>query len=81
MHGQLTQYLEKHKVLYEFQSGFRSKYSTDTCLIHLTDFIRRELSQGRFVGMVLIDLAKAFDTVDFDILLVKLGEMGIGSID
>jgi hypothetical protein len=81
VHGQLVQYLGKHKVLYEFQSGFRSKYSTDTCLIHLTDFIRRELSRGRFVGMVLIDLAKAFDTVDFDVLLVKLGEMGIGSID
>ena len=30
VHGQLVQYLEKHKVLYEFQSGFRSKYSTDT---------------------------------------------------
>ena len=58
-----------------------SRYSTDTCLIHLTDYIRKEMSRGNFVGMVLIDLAKAFDTVDFDILLSKLGEMGIGSID
>ena len=39
------------------------------------------MSKGNFVGMVLIDLAKAFDTVDFEILLSKLQEMGIGSVD
>ena len=33
------------------------------------------------VGMVLIDLRKAFDTVDFDVLLSKLKIMGVGSLD
>ena len=36
---QLTDYIEKHDYLYELLSGFRSSYSTDSCLIHLSDHI------------------------------------------
>ena len=81
VHGQLIQYLEKKGLLFEYQSGFRSGYSTDTCLINLTDHIRTEISKGNMVGMVMIDLRKAFDTVDFDVLLSKLKIMGVGSLD
>ena len=49
-------------MLYEFQSGFRSKFSTDTCLIHLLDQIRDTNSKGLFRGMIMLDLQKAFDT-------------------
>ena len=80
-HGQLVQYLEKHKLLSESQSGFRSGYSTDTCILGLTEYIRGEVSHGRLVGMVLLDLQKAFDCVDHDILLSKLKGMGVKSID
>ena len=44
--SQLNEYLVNNKLLYEFQSGFRSNYSSDTCLIHLCDFIRQECDQG-----------------------------------
>ena len=49
-----------------------SRYSTDTCLIHLSDFVKFQMDEGHFVGMVLLDLQKAFDTVDHTILLMKL---------
>ena len=64
--------LDQKKLLYQFQSGFMSRYSTDTCLIHLSDFVKFQMDKGHFVGMVLLDLQKAFDTVDHTILLMKL---------
>ena len=77
VYKQIVGYLDSNNLLYENQSGFRKAYSTDTCLINLTDQIKVNMSRGLYVGMVLIDLQKAFDTVDHDILCKKLKSMGI----
>ena len=78
---QLESYLRENDILYGFQSGFRGSFSTDTCLTHLTDHIHNQTSCCNFTGMVLIDLQKAFDTVDHVILLKKLEAMGVSSVD
>jgi hypothetical protein len=48
-----------------------SVFSTDTCLIHLTDCIKFEIDKGSIVCMILLDVQKAFDTVDLTILHMK----------
>ena len=80
VHKQLGEYLAKRDLLYENQSGFRGSYSTDTCLVGLTDYIKGEMGKGNLVGLVLMDLQKAFDTVDHQILLGKLDSMGVSSV-
>ena len=78
---QLTDFLEKNSLLHVSQSGFRGGYSTDTCTIDLTDFVKGEISRGKLVGMTLIDVQKAFDTVNHEILLEKMNAMGVSSVE
>ena len=51
----------------------------DSCLIHLIDHIKTEIARGLYTGMVLLDLQKAFNTVDHSILCDKLRVIGIQS--
>lgn len=53
--NKLKDFLEKNGLLFENQSGFRSKYSTDSCTIGLTDYVKGEISKGNVVGMVMIE--------------------------
>ena len=76
---QLQGYLRNESLLYEFQSGFRPSFSTDSCLIHLSDYIRKEWDKGNYTGMVVLDLQKSFDTVDHTILLNKLKALGMAA--
>ena len=68
VYNQLEAFVTKNNLIYEFQSGFRGNFSTDTCLIHLTDHIKKNTSKGLYTGMIMLDLQKAFDTVDHEIL-------------
>ena len=72
MHDQLQQFLEDNNILYKYQSGFRKNHSTNTCLSHLSNKILQGFDEGMVTGMILIDLQKAFDTIDHSILLKKM---------
>ena len=62
--------------MFTYQSGFRKHYSTDTCLSYLTDRVRNGFEKGSLTGMILIDLQKAFDTIDHKILTEKMSCLG-----
>ena len=69
-------FLNKRNILSKFQSGFQKNYSTNFCLSYLTDRISKGFDSGFHTGMILIDLQKAFDTIDHNILLLKMPSLG-----
>ena len=72
----MIDYLAQYNILYKYQSGFRTKHSTELCLSHRNNKILKGFHNGLFTGMVLIDLQKAFDTIDHNIHLEKLKAIG-----
>ena len=77
MHKQLYAFLEQHEVLFENQFGFRKKCSTAHSLIEITEKIKESIDNQMFGCGIFIDLKKAFDTVNHEILLRKLEHYGI----
>ena len=80
VYSRLISFLDTHNILSNRQFGFRKKHSTKLALISLTEEIRRALDAGNFSCGVFIDLKKAFDTVNHDILLRKMELYGIRGI-
>ena len=77
MSSRLMDHMTKNNILYKYQFGFRPKHSTSMALHLLVDKITESLNKKEsFVGVAL-DFRKAFDTVDFSILLQKLYRYGI----
>ena len=73
--------MERRGILFEKQSEFCSEFSTKSCVILLCDLLKQEVSTGNNIGMVLIDLQKAFDMIDHGFLLSKLKSIGGDSVD
>ena len=70
-------HLNKHKVLSDHQFGFRKHHSTEYALTLLYDKISAPTDNNEFTVGIFIDLSKAFDTVNHQILLDKLLHYGI----
>ena len=70
MHKRLMSFLvNKHNLLSENQFGFRENYSTHMALINVIDQISKSMDEKQFCSGLFLDLSKAFDTIDHDILL------------
>ena len=74
-HDQLLKHLDKY--LYSNQSGFRPRHSTETSLLNTTNQSFLNIDRGQYNVAIFIDLCKAFDTVNHNILLCKLWHYGI----
>ena len=80
MHKKLMGFLNDQKVLYKKQFGFQKKFSIAHTVISLIENIEKAIDNKMFVCGVFVDLQKAFDTVDHNILLHKLSHYGIRDI-
>ena len=76
IYDQTQSFLGKNDVIYRHQSGFRNLFSTDSCISYLNSKIATAFQCGLYTGMILINLEKAFDTVNHDILLKKMELIG-----
>ena len=77
MYKRLIDYMHKNGTLTDCQYGFRSNGSTNYAIIELVDKITKAIENNEFTVGIFLDLSKAFDTVNHDILLSKLYFYGI----
>ena len=77
LYSRLISFIDKNQLLYKYQYGFRKNHSTEHALIELVDQIKLNMDKKKMTCGIFIDLSKAFDTVDHQILLAKLENYGI----
>ena len=76
----LINYLECHKILTASQYGFRKNLSTYMPLLDMYNKISKACDDNVYSVGIFVDLSKAFDTINHDILLHKLSYYGIRGI-
>ena len=72
----MKEFIDKNNLLYSSQYGFRKSHSTEHAVLDIVEDILRNMDKRYFSCGVFIDLKKAFDTVNHEILLDKLNFYG-----
>ena len=79
MYNRMYKFFSDNSLIYSLQFGFRQKYSTVHAVISLTESIRKNLDEGNIGCGIFVNLQKAFDIFEHDILLSKLEHCGLAN--
>ena len=74
--GQLSEYCDKRELIPARQFGFRAGSGCEWALISAVDQWMGQIDKGNVVGALLVDLSKAFDSVNHQTLLLELMNAG-----
>ena len=74
MYDPIYSYVDKYLSPYLF--GYRKGYSTQHCLLVMTEIWRKALDEKKIAGAILTDLSKAFDCLSHDLMIAKLAAYG-----
>ena len=77
--NQFLPYLLLHNRLTANQSGNKQWHSTETALLKITDVILKAMNNKQLTAVVLLDMSKAFDSLDHGILISKLEDVGVSN--
>ena len=73
-------FIDQHDLLYKAQYGFRKLHSTQHAILDIVNTIQSNMDKGYFSCGIFIDLKKAFETANHNILLHKLQHYGFRGI-
>ena len=72
MYSQLDNFFKTQRHLYDNKYGFRTEHSTEFAALELADRVITSMDNNETPINIYLDLSKAFDTLDHEILLAKL---------
>ena len=77
IHKHLTSFFDKHGIIQHTQYGFQRNVSTNHALVDVVTQSFENINNNVYTGLIFLDLTKAFDTVNHEILLHKLDHYAI----
>lgn len=76
-YNQIVYFIEKNSILDSIQSGFRTQHSCETAINDVLFDWKTAINNGKIIIAIFLDLQRAFETIDPQILLHKLAKLGI----
>ena len=80
LYRRLIKFIDKNDILYDLQYGFRNKHSSQHAILDIVNTIHSNMDNRKYSCGIFIDLKKAFDTVNHEILLAKLENYGVRGV-